>query len=161
MNIRLSTAADIPALIRLERQSPTAGHWEEEQYRQIFLPSESSAFKRLALVVDEDLASGVATHILGFVVARHIGPEWELENIVVAAAARRKGLGGRLLGELLRRIRETGSESVFLEVRESNRGARALYQKWGFQETGRRKRYYGNPQEDAILYRLQLALRRI
>jgi len=58
-----------------------------------------------------------------------------------------------LLGTLMATARETHSDSVFLEVRESNTVARRLYEKAGFQETGRRKSYYTNPTEDAILYR--------
>ena len=53
---------------------------------------------------------------------------------------------------LLVRTQNTNSESVFLEVRESNSAARSLYEKLGFQQTGRRKSYYANPIEDAILY---------
>ena len=65
--------------------------------------------------------------ILGFLVAQHLAPEWELENIVVAPTARRKGLGKRLLDALLDAARETNSNSVFLEVRESNaRSANSL-----------------------------------
>jgi len=94
--------------------------------------------------------------ISGFLVARHLAPEWELENIVVAPSARRIGLGSRLLNALLANARETDSEAVFLEVRESNAAARSLYEKAGFEPTGRRKAYYTNPAEDAVLYRLLL-----
>jgi [ribosomal protein S18]-alanine N-acetyltransferase len=86
-------------------------------------------------------------------VARHLAPEWELENIVVAPSARRQGLGNRLLNALLAAARETHSASVFLEVRESNSAARTLYEKAGFKQTGRRKSYYTDPLEDAVLYR--------
>lgn len=96
------------------------------------------------------------TGVVGFLVARHIAPEWELENIVIAPAARRKGLGKRLLDTLLARASETNSDAVFLEVRESNAGARAIYEKLGFQISGRRKSYYADPEEDAVLYRLGL-----
>jgi ribosomal-protein-alanine N-acetyltransferase len=94
---------------------------------------------------------------LGFLVARHIAPQWELENIVVASAARRKGVGKRLLDTLLAHAMSTNSDTVFLEVRESNTTARSLYESRGFHETGRRKSYYTNPQEDAVLYCLTLA----
>ena len=47
-----------------------------------------------------------------------------------------------------------GAKAVFLEVRESNYAARALYEKWAFVESGRRRRYYQDPNEDAILYRI-------
>jgi ribosomal-protein-alanine N-acetyltransferase len=95
--------------------------------------------------------------VQGFVVARHVAPEWELENIVVAPAVRRRGLGQRLLDALLAAARETNSSSVFLEVRESNAAARCFYEKAGFVQTGRRKSYYTDPAEDAVLYRYDLA----
>jgi ribosomal-protein-alanine acetyltransferase len=138
-------------MMSLARQSPTAGHWTEELYRQAFRP-ECAA--RLLLVADaSDLKSGTeAPSILGFLIAHHLAPEWELENLVVAPAARRQGLGKRLLEALLQAARETNS-SVFLEVRESNAAARAGYENTGFKQTGRRHSYYKSPSEDAILYR--------
>ena len=147
MKIRPATSDDIPAIMHLERASPTAAHWTEQQYSQLFRPGLGS--ERLVLVAHErdDLALSV------FLVARHIAPDWELENLVVAPHARRKGLGKRLLEALLERAGETNSESVFLEVRESNAAARALYEQAGFQQTGLRKSYYTNPLEDAVLYR--------
>jgi [ribosomal protein S18]-alanine N-acetyltransferase len=48
------------------------------------------------------------------------------------------------------------SDAVFLEVRQSNAAARRFYEKNGFQQSGRRKSYYANPSEDAILYRIDL-----
>jgi ribosomal-protein-alanine N-acetyltransferase len=85
-----------------------------------------------------------------------VGREWELENVVVKATFRRKGVATALLNELLIRTRATGSEAVVLEVRESNQAARSLYLKWGFEQAGRRKAYYSTPPEDAILYRRHL-----
>ena len=70
--------------------------------------------------------------IQGFLIARAVGPEWELENIAIAGSARRRGLGTRLLGEFLNTARARGATSVFLEVRESNSAARRLYEKWAF-----------------------------
>lgn len=156
--IRAVTLADIPAIIRLERECATAAHWTEQQYRQA-LDREGSA--RLLLVAEasrlpssrSEVKSVAPTDMLGFLIARHLAPEWELENIVVAPAARRRGLGRGLLNALLSAARETNSDSVFLEVRESNAAARTLYEKAGFGQTGCRKSYYSNPREDAILYR--------
>jgi ribosomal-protein-alanine N-acetyltransferase len=140
-------------MIRLGRQSATAGHWTDDQYRQA-LQSEST--RRLLLVIDEPSAPEAPTRVQAFLVAQHIPPEWELENIVVAPTARREGLGSRLLQHLLSIARESNSDSVFLEVRESNTAARTLYEQAGFAQTGRRKSYYTNPQEDAVLYRKSL-----
>lgn len=146
-HVRPATPADMPAMMALEKYAVTASHWSDEQYRQLF--SENGP-RRAALVIEEVAA------IQGFLVARTVGPEWEIENIAVAGMARRRGLGSRLLGELLDLARERGAESVFLEVRESNRAARALYEKWGFVEAGRRTGYYREPGEDAVVYRLSL-----
>jgi [ribosomal protein S18]-alanine N-acetyltransferase len=158
---RPATIADIPSIMNLEQQSATAGHWTEEQYRQA-LAREGP--ERLVLVAEDFplLASApqTSTHAetspLGFLVAQHLPPEWELENIAVSPTARRKGLGKRLLDALLAAAKKTNSTAVFLEVRESNVAARSLYEKAGFEKTGRRKSYYTNPSEDAVLYRLSL-----
>ena len=148
MQIRPGTLADISSIMQLERQAATAGHWTEDQYRQAFRRGGAT---RLVLISEDEETSPV-----GFLVARHLAPEWELENIVVAPPARRKGLGKRLLEALLVAATKTSCAAVFLEVRESNVPARTLYEKTGFQQTGRRKSYYTNPSEDAILYRLSL-----
>ena len=142
MLIRPVTAADVPAMMVLERHAVTAAHWRETDYERIFAPHA----QRVALILEEQ-------EVEGFIVARRMGEEWEIENIAVAGATRRRGLGTRLLGELLDRARAAGASQVFLEVRESNRAARALYQKWAFVESGRRKSYYRDPVEDAVLYR--------
>lgn len=132
----------------LERACPTAAHWTEQQYSQLF--PDAGVAERLVLVAQAE--PGDAS-LSGFFVARHIAPEWELENIVVAPHSRRKGLGNRLLEALLKSASETNSDAVFLEVRESNSGARALYEQAGFQQSGLRKYYYTNPLEDAVVYR--------
>lgn len=167
MRIRPATAADVPAMLDLERQSPTAAHWSERQYEELFRTTEAGC-ERVVLVADARAevseggsASGLrpgsgSSPLLGFLIAHHLHPDWELENLVVAPNFRRKGLAASLFAALLTRARETNSESVFLEVRESNHAARELYARLGFQESGRRKLYYTNPHEDAVLYRLAL-----
>jgi ribosomal-protein-alanine N-acetyltransferase len=170
VNIRPASLTDIPSIITLERQSATAGHWTEEQYRKAF---QAESGKRLMIVaeasdlaaadaqavVPEDLASSHngLKNILGFLIAQQISSDWELENIVVGSQVRRRGIGGQLLNALFAAARETACKTkiscVFLEVRESNLPARRLYESAGFELAGRRKSYYSNPLEDAILYR--------
>jgi ribosomal-protein-alanine N-acetyltransferase len=133
--------------MRLERSSNSAAHWNEKQYESLIL-SDDSKSSRLALVAEGEEDS----MILGFLAAQVVGAEWELENIVVAPETQEKGIGTRLLNELLARAQQAKSNAVFLEVREANSAARALYEKLGFQQSGRRKSYYSNPLEDAILY---------
>jgi len=149
--VREATAEDVPEMIHLERQSPGAAHWSEQQYAAVFDDAKSS--RRLALVVERaGYVSAERLSVTGFLVAHHLAPEWELENIVVAPEARGKGIGTRLVRELFARAARSESDSVLLEVRESNQAARALYENLGFRESGRRKSYYSNPLEDAVLY---------
>ncbi len=160
MNIRNATLADIPSIMDLAANSSSAAHWTAEQYRNVFSAGETAP--RLAIVAVENyqdaaIRPGANESLLAFLVARHLSPEWELENIIVTPPAQRKGIGKQLLGVLITAARETNSESVFLEVRESNTAARLLYERTGFQQTGRRKSYYSNPLEDAILYQLILS----
>ncbi len=164
VNIRLATAADFSAVMNLERSCPAAAHWSERRYRELFHPS-GDAPERLALIAEaltaEDEPRSAANpasraSVVGFLVARPIASEWELENIAVAPS-RRQGVGRQLLNALFDRARDAGGDSVFLEVRESNAAARSLYEKAGFTSTGRRKSYYAEPPEDAILYRKRLS----
>jgi [ribosomal protein S18]-alanine N-acetyltransferase len=145
-------------MIDLERSCPTAAHWDERRYQELFHPG---AAERLALVAEEtpgltSVQNSSSPTVVGFLIARHVASEWELENIVVAPEARRKGLGKRLLEALFARARQLGGDAVFLEVRASNAAARSLYQEAGFEPTGRRKSYYTDPLEDALLYRMHL-----
>lgn len=134
-------------MILLTSHSATAAHWSQAQYARVF---SDDVPRRVALVIEEDET------LQGFLVAHEVAGEWEIENIAIAGPARRRGLGTRLLGDFLDRARAEKGTSVFLEVRESNHAARALYERWAFKESGRRPGYYAQPQEDAIVYRLSL-----
>src|SRR5579863_222049 len=102
--------------MELERLSPTAAHWTERQYREMFEPGKGES-QRFILAADastepsRDVSSNVPSRLLGFLVARHVATEWELENIVVAPAERRNGIGNQLLHALLAAAREAKSEA--------------------------------------------------
>jgi ribosomal-protein-alanine N-acetyltransferase len=153
VKIRAATSADIPGIIALARASDTAAQWTDRQYHELLREA------RLVLVVlsETEDASHAPSEVLliGFLVARRVDREWELENIVVAESAQRKGIGTALMNALFNAASEPDSEAVFLEVRESNKGARVLYERSGFEMVGRRKSYYALPLEDAILYRFR------
>ena len=158
LKIRNATADDAPSLIELERTVASAAHWSEQQYRNLFSAA-TAGVQSLVLVAEaanSDLPFAGAARLLGFLVARQISPEWELENIVVAPSARRNGIGRQLLKTLLDAARQTNSQAMLLEVRESNAAARSFYEKAGFRPSGRRKGYYQDPVEDAILYSCDL-----
>ena len=148
MKIRAATLADIPTMFQLEKHAVTAAHWSRQQYERMFSEADP---RRLALIIEQESTAQ------GFLIARAVASEWELENIAIAGQARRRGMGTRLLGEFLDQVKAEGAQAVFLEVRESNRSARALYEKWAFIESGRRPRYYRDPEEDAVVYRLSLS----
>jgi ribosomal-protein-alanine acetyltransferase len=162
LSVRAAVSTDLPALMALQKHAATAAHWSVEQYEALFRASSPA---RIALVVEEENHEETnqeeenqqsEAEVQGFVIARAVGVEWEIENIAIAGPARRRGLGTRLLGEFLDLAKARGGEAVFLEVRDSNHAARSLYEKWAFTESRRRKKYYKDPQEDAILYRLDL-----
>jgi len=92
--------------------------------------------------------------IAGYVVALDAADEGEILNLAVAPSGRRNGLGRALVQHVLEALSARGVQQVYLEVRESNAPARALYAAQGFKEVGRRKQYYRRPVEDAIVLRL-------
>lgn len=87
-------------------------------------------------------------------VALEAADEGEILNLAVSPAGRRHGLGRALVEQAVATLRERGVGQIYLEVRESNAPARALYAARGFKEVGRRKQYYRRPVEDAIVLRL-------
>jgi ribosomal-protein-alanine N-acetyltransferase len=133
-------------MIAIEKESPSAAHWSLEQYARMF----TTDSHRFCLVIEDQ------SHLQGFLVARFLGNECELENIVVVLSDRRRGVGTALMTGLLKEAASRKAEAIFLEVRESNSAARRLYAKCGFVERGRRKSYYSDPREDAILYTLRV-----
>jgi len=100
------------------------------------------------------VAEAAEERIVGYIVALDAADEGEILNLAVAPATRRTGLGQALVHEMLEALSDRGVRQVYLEVRESNAPARALYAAQGFKEVGRRKQYYRRPVEDAIVLRL-------
>src|SRR5437763_10968876 len=130
MRLRAAKPTDVPEIMALAKHSATAASWTESHYRAIF---QQGSRQRVALVIEHE------GEVRGFVVAQTPGAgEWEIENIVIAGEARRRGWGSHLLGALLDQVRADGAHEVYLEVRESNRAARMLYEKWAVVESGRR-----------------------
>ncbi|MGB7744503.1 MAG: ribosomal protein S18-alanine N-acetyltransferase, partial [Terracidiphilus sp.] len=108
--------------------------------------------RRISLVAESRAAGKVA----GFAVASVVAGQAELESIVVASDAQRRGLGRRIFSILIHELKRAGAELLILEVRASNAAALAFYRSLEFAETGRRSRYYIDPVEDAVLMALEL-----
>ena len=136
----------------LEKHSDSAAHWSAAQYDALFAASGQA---RIALIAADESGD---SPIIGFLIARCLPDEWEIENIVVDERHRHRGVGSSLVRELLIEARAAGAAWVILEVRESNLPALRLYENIGFKREGRRKNYYHAPAEDAFLYRLRLQI---
>lgn len=91
--------------------------------------------------------------VAGYVGSQSVLGEADMMNLAVAPEYRRKGIGQQLVCVLIDRLQTSGVKSLTLEVRDSNENARALYNKLGFFEAGRRPNYYSNPKEDALILR--------
>ena len=94
------------------------------------------------------------TQVGGFISGRVIADEAEVITICVAPESRQQGTGTALLDEFEDTARKRGASKIFLEVAQTNTAARALYTRFGYTETGRRKSYYqtaGNPPIDALI----------
>lgn len=152
MHIRRATPDDILSILRVEQQCETAAHWTFGQYQALF---EAGMPPCIALV-----ATGPPPNVQvqGFVIGRPVGSDWEIENLAVATSQQRRGIGSTLVRELIARLQNTGVTELLLEVRESNTAARRLYEKLGFRQEGRRRGYYNDPKEDALLLRLKLQM---
>ena len=94
--------------------------------------------------------------VAGYVAAFSVGEDGEILNVAVGPPYRGRGLAGQMLDAVLIELAARGVRSAFLEVRESNRAARALYASRGFAEIGRRRDYYRRPVEDALVLRRAL-----
>jgi ribosomal-protein-alanine N-acetyltransferase len=88
------------------------------------------------------------------IVAWLLVDEAHIATIATHPDHRRQGIARKLLTYALRYMSKEGAVTSFLEVRESNLAARNMYRKFGYEDAGRRKRYYKDTDEDAILMNL-------
>ena len=168
--IRPMRLGDIPQVMDIERESfPTM--WPQTTYRKelknklarylvayepmdghsIAAPSEREP--GLTGLLRRMFSSNPPTkeRILGLVGLWCMMGEGHIVTIAVREAYRRQGIGELLVVAILEAAREAGQDGVTLEYRVSNRGARQLYEKYGFSQVGVRARYYSDNQEDAVL----------
>lgn len=89
--------------------------------------------------------------VIAYVIGRLIAPEGEIYRVAVAPHKRQRGIGYRLLDYAVKTSKGQGLERLFLEVRSRNIPAIRLYTAYGFKEIGVRKRYYKDPEDDAIV----------
>ena len=146
MEIESMKEAQVPQIAALERVC-FSDPWSE---KSIFSELENPLSCWLVAMDGERLA--------GYVGSQTVLGETDMMNLAVDPDYRRKGLGKELILSLIEALRQRESRCLTLEVRDSNAPARALYEGLGFQEIGRRKNYYRNPKEDALIYKKEWTL---
>lgn len=96
--------------------------------------------------------------VVGYVGSQSVMGEADMMNIAVLPELRRSGIAQRLVEDLVAALRRMDVYCLALEVRASNEPAKALYEKLGFSQIGRRPNYYRNPKEDALILRKEWQL---
>lgn len=145
--LRTATLDDVDAIMAIETAAFGLTAWT----RDTMAREVASEWGRYVVAVDD------AHEVVGYVGLRAVGVEGDIQTIAVGAAARGSGLGRRLLAQAQQDARDRGVQELFLEVREDNAPARALYRSEGFEEIGVRPGYYQPEGVDAISMRKELA----
>lgn len=143
--LRPAGTADLDAVVAIERAS-FADPWSRASF------AEALAGGRVRF----DVAAADDGTVAGYAIAWFVADEGEVANLAVVPAQRRAGIAAALLEGVLAAARAEGVRTMHLEVRESNAAAKALYARFGFREAGRRRGYYRQPVEDALVLRCTL-----
>jgi [ribosomal protein S18]-alanine N-acetyltransferase len=141
-------AGDVPSLVQLE-QACFSQPWGEAECTASFTQQAFMAY---------GLKQGLV--LVGYVALYHTFDELEILNIAIAPAWRQQGMGTRLLSLTLQEACKKGISRAVLEVRTGNAPAMALYKAQGFVPVGRRRQYYADTGEDALIYVCDLAAAR-
>ncbi len=145
VKVRRMEARDLGRVMEIEHQSYTMP-WTESTFRGLLRRADADLF--VAETVDGEVA--------GYAVSWAVLDQGELGNVAVAPEWRHRGIAHRLLDAVILRAAERRVKELFLEVRVSNSTARQLYLAYGFRDVGRRRNYYMEPVEDALVMRKDL-----
>jgi [ribosomal protein S18]-alanine N-acetyltransferase len=137
VRVRRLAYGDLPKVLALERRSFPAP-WSLAMF-----VLELSKPSGVCLAAEDDEG------LIGYLVCSRYADVWHLMNVAIDAPRRRAGIATALVEELLERAGR--GERYTLEVRVSNRGAIAMYERLGFRPAGRRVRYYHDNDEDALI----------
>jgi ribosomal-protein-alanine N-acetyltransferase len=136
--IRRMLASDASAALSLLEESPEASMWSKASL-------EESVSQWIAWVAELD------GQVIGFLIGRPAADEFEILNLAVGKKFRRSGLATKLIHRAIETARSAGVAQIFIEVRASNLPGIALYTRLAFRVCGRRRNYYRDPIEDAVL----------
>jgi [ribosomal protein S18]-alanine N-acetyltransferase len=145
VTLRKMTERDVPAVSQIDQLSFSLP-WPEHSFRY-----EVSENRVARCFVAETEDHRIAAMIVSWIIV----DEMHIATIATHPDFRRQGIGMLLLRQALLDGREAGARLAFLEVRAGNEVAQAMYRRFGFQQTGKRPRYYRDNGEDAILMTLE------
>lgn len=147
--IRPATPRDLVAVVAIEQMS-FSDPWTYDALATVLRLPHARFF-----VAEE--GGGIAARLVGYVVALVMSDEGEIADLAVHPASRRNRVGALLLERAEEEAVRCGVRAMFLEVRDSNEAALALYRSRGFEVVGRRRGYYRLPVEDALVLKHDLA----
>ena len=143
--VRPMQLADLPQVVAIEAHS----HLEPWTQAAFHAELEGSLVAQPFVALRKE-------EIVGYIVPWFVADELQVANITVKESYRRHGIGRMLLAHALELAQQRCCRIAYLEVRDSNAAARALYESMGFVVEGVRPKYYGRAQEDAILMKKDL-----
>jgi [ribosomal protein S18]-alanine N-acetyltransferase len=141
--IRKMTIDDVPAVVELDKMSFSLP-WPERSFR----------FELMDNPASRCWVAEVDGMIVGMIVVWLLVAEAHVATLATHPNFRRQGIAKQLLSHALQYLKDEGAQSSFLEVRTSNIAAQEMYRKFGYKESGRRRHYYKDNDEDAILMHL-------
>ena len=147
MIIRAAEQMDIDAIVRVENACFSTS-WSIDAIKHEICENKLADFM---IACDEE------NNIIGYIGIWTLLDECQINKIAVIPEKRKIGIGKTILNHVIELTRDMGVKSWYLEVRESNTAAQALYRSAGFSSVGTRKNYYINPVEDAVLMNLEEA----
>src|ERR1041385_4457729 len=152
-SIRRMTEHDLLEVVEIEEQSGLS-RWGWAAYY-----AELQGSNRDLMLVAEAAQSRlrrISQALAGYIVARIGANELHINNVAGREPDRRQGIGQNLLSPILEEGKKLGVDAAFLELRAGNRSALSLYEKCGFEITARRRNYYSEPPEDALVMTIQM-----
>ncbi len=141
LKLRRMRPDDLPWVMRIENRAFRVP-WTERTFRSLLRQPNASL-----------LVAELGDRLAGYAALWFVADEAELGDLAVHPDFRRVGVGAALVGRVLEEARARSVRAIYLEVRTSNRAARRLYERTGFEVISVRPRYYTQPVEDAIVMR--------
>lgn len=144
MIIRKANLDDVEAIVSLD-QEVLQTNWHEKLYAESIVLKDTQS-----LVLDHE------GRLIGFLIYRNIGGDFEIIQLALNKAYQRQGLASMMIDYMIQDAQSSHIEFIYLEVEMDNLPALNLYKKYGFEAIHQRKNYYGHGQ-DAIVMRKEMS----